>query len=383
VRQHVDSYWYGAGPRSTAEIALRWREIEHAVPGYRITLETPVPDVPEPPPFVYENPDAPHLRALRERYDLPGVIAGAANEYDAILKLAAWVGTRFDHGTDPTVGGDKACDPVGLIEAGRSGQRYWCEIAARLMVHAATSLGWPSRIVTASTDGYTWEHAVAEIWSTQLRKWVLVDTDFNVVYEVDGAPLSAVDVLRLGHELQRNGQLHIREFAPPKPHIPTGGDTIALYRYIHVDMRTDWCTRRLARGSPAGGDVATWWTGVASLHPLLTARAHRDFRSFAVPGDYLAATPVSASADPSNIRLRLSATAYQPFRSPIEFRVGNAPWMTLSTSTFVVALDEGVNHLELKFSDSYSAGITPSVAFDILVTRLASPRHAGHGNSPG
>lgn len=223
-------------------------------------------------PFVYENFDAPFLQALRERFQLEQMTRDTTSEYEAVLRLGGWVGQQFDHGLDPVVGGDKACDPIHLIEDGQAGKKYWCEIAARVMVHVAASVGLPARIITASRDGYTWEHAVAEVWSNDFNKWFVVDTDFNMVYEHEGRPLSAVELLQFGQKWSNDGTMTIRHIAPPKPSIPKG-DAIYVYRYVHVDMRNDWCTRSLRRGSPAGGDLATWWYSEAPFAGrLLTSK---------------------------------------------------------------------------------------------------------------
>ena len=224
---------------------------------------------PNTPVFVPERPDAPHLQALRKRYDLDAVIAQASSEYDAQLKLAAWVGTRFEHGTDEVPGGRQVCDPVAVFQAGQNGARFWCEIAAYSMIHAASAVGWPARMITASTDGHTWEHAVAELWSTQHKKWFVVDTDFNVVFEHHGVPLSAWELVHDAPQLKQSGQLTVRRFAKFKEGL-VPQDLLRLYAYAHADYRTDWCTRPLRQASPAGGDLNTRWTSRSGFEPKLT-----------------------------------------------------------------------------------------------------------------
>lgn len=229
------------------------------------------------PVFVPERPDAPHLQALRKRYDLDAVIAQATSEYDAQLKLAAWVGTRFEHGTDEVPGGRQVCDPVAVFQAGQNGARFWCEIAAYSMIHAASAVGWPARMITASTDGHTWEHAVAELWSTQHKKWFVVDTDFNVVFERQGVPLSAWELVHEAPQLKQSGQLTVRRFAKFKEGL-VPQDLLRLYAYAHVDYRTDWCTRPLRPASPAGGDLNTRWTSRSGHEPKLTPIAQASSR---------------------------------------------------------------------------------------------------------
>jgi hypothetical protein len=232
------------------------------------------------PVFVQERPDAPHLQALRKRYDLDAVIAQASSEYEAQLKLAAWVGTRFEHGTDEVPGGRQVCDPVAVFQAGQRGARFWCEIAAYSMIHAASAVGWPARIITASTTGHTREHAVAELWSTQHKKWFVVDTDFNVVFEHQGVPLSAWELVHEAPQLKQTGRLTVRRFSKFKEGL-VPQDLLRLYAYAHADFRTDWCTRPLRQASPAGGDLNTRWTSRNGHEPKLTpipqARSREEF----------------------------------------------------------------------------------------------------------
>ena len=192
-----------------------------------------------------------------------------------MLKVCRWVGTRFDHGADPVPGGTVPVDPALVLEGGAKGGKYWCEIAAKLTVEVASAIGWPARLVTASRDGYHWDHAVAELWSNQFNKWFVVDTDFNLLYEVDGVPLSAYELCHLGPEFKRKGRLKVRRLAPSKKSLGEQ-ELLPFYQYVHIDLRNDWFTRRLRRLSPAGGDISTWWTGRRELGRVLTGKKRVD-----------------------------------------------------------------------------------------------------------
>lgn len=323
------------------------RHVESIVQRYRHGDWAQSRNAEEAPNFVYESPDAPHLKALRETFGLDQLAARAPTEYEAMLAIGGWVGGQFDHGTDLVAGGDKACDPVALVKQGRQGAKYWCEIAARLMVHAAASLGWPARIVTASTDGRTWEHAVAELWSNDHAKWFAIDADFNIVYESDGRPLSALDLVRDGQRLRADGALQIRRIAKPKPSIPQT-DPLRLYQYIHVDMRTDWCTRSLRRGSPAAGDLATWWTARPGFRSLLTSRQRID-----QPGvfDWAVNRVHVDISRPRNAELTrtlvVALHVYSPYFEAFEFRVDHGPWRRASVGRFAIQ-SVGVRVLEAR-----------------------------------
>ncbi len=277
-------------------------------------------------PFVFESSDAPHLVALRERFDLEAVVAGPGGEYDAQLRLATWVGTRFEHGIDEVPGGRHVCDPVAVIEAGQKGSMFWCEIAARTMMHAATAVGWPARVITASRDAYTWEHALAELWSNQFDKWFVVDPDFNVIFEADGVPLSAWELVHQGPALQASNRLVIRRFAPFKKGLDPQ-DLVQFFAYVHVDERSDWCSRRLPVGSPAGGDLATLWTARPGRGPALTAIPTASSREqFDFPLNRVRANVTKLTGN----RYSVSLGTHSPVFHSFEQRVGNDPWQRIS-----------------------------------------------------
>lgn len=297
----------------------------------RITATYRVGDYPAPPHrFVYESSDSPVARALRETYALERVVESASTEYERMLALATWVSKQFDHGDDRLPGDSKVCDPIAVIESGRRGSKYWCEVAARLLAHAAISLGWPARVATGSTDGYTWEHAVAELWSSQFGKWIAIDADFNVVFEHEGVPLSAFELAHDAPRLKAEGRLHERLFTPSKPSLPLV-DLLPLYAYVHVDQRSDWCSRILRRGSPVGGDLATWWTARPGFRPLLTQRRrvdHKAYFDWPVYRTVVRDVHWSAASEPASSRLvTFSAAVYGPEVTGFQVRTDSSDWM--------------------------------------------------------
>lgn len=312
---------------------LDWVQKQTASYWHGLPQQIPANQLPSAGPFVYEDPNVPYLAALRQSYRLDDLVQSAPSEYEAILKLAGWIGEQFDHGTNPVVGGSKVCEPVKLIEAGRRGGKYWCEIAARLMVHAAASVGLPGRMVTASTDGYTWEHAVAEIWSNEFGKWFVVDPDFNIVYEHDGVPQSATELVQFGKARKEAGTLRVRRLAPSKPSIPPG-DALFVYRYVHVDMRNDWCTRSLRKGSPAGGDLATrWYAGKDISERLLTAKVRvPNAEGLASEVNNLISIPLDASGS------RVALLAFSPYFSHFELDRGSG-WINAGKEVVLTKTD--------------------------------------------
>ena len=335
-------YKVGAVDHYSINATQTWRELESKIPGFKVIDITPIRLPGRKVNFIYETADAEYLLRFREAYALDNLVQNAPSQYEAMIKLGAWIGTRWDHGIDPLVGSRHACDPTELVAAGERGAKYWCEIAARITVQAASPLGWPARVITVSRNGYNWDHGVAELWSDDFGKWFVMDTDFNIVYESNGVPLSAFELSREGYALQQTGNLNIRAITPPKPSLPVA-DLIPYYRYIHVDLRNDWCSRPLRRGSPAGGDMATWWTARPDMPPLLTAK-HRvdDADSFDWTLNTVAISAIGAHRlDDGYLYLEVVLSAESPVFSHFETSLNNAPWKPVQGDTDSWTLESG------------------------------------------
>ena len=376
------TYFRGDPHLTTVEPGAGWSAVRTVVPGTTIVASLDPAATVHDVPFVYEDPDEPYLRDLRERYDLTALVTAEDDEYSAMLAVGGWLGRQFDHGADRPAGEDKACDPVSIIERGRAGARFSCEITSLTMVHVASALGWAARLTTASLTGYTWDHGISELWSNQFRKWFVLDTDFNVVYEVDGVPQSAAELMTQGAALRRAGRLRLRRIAEPKASIPdpTAEATLGLYKYVHTDMRNDWCARPLQRGSPAGGDRATWWMAPSSFPRLLTARRRvTDAHQFDWPVDQVTIHATGAAPAPGGaVRLTLALTAYSPRFVAFEYRVDDTEWQTSPDGHVVTTTAPGPHVIEARVrSVAAFPGPTSTVHLTIATASPAPPPQAG------
>lgn len=371
IREATSKYWVGYTnnlPKSSFE---SWKRLEGTIPGFRLTSYR----IHEPAqylmPFVYESPNAKYLKIFKEKYRMDSLIRGSADEYSAMLILGGWLGTRWDHGVDAVPGGNMVCDPAAVVEAGEHGAKFWCEIAARIMVHAATALGWQARLVTASRDGYTWEHAVAELWSNQFNKWFVIDTDFNIVYENLGIPLSAFELSRSGERLRNEGKLTVRSIAQQKKSL-SSVDLIPFYNYVHIDMRNDWCSRLLRKGSPAGGDLATWWTARPSLDRLLTGKVRVDDPTvFNWSVNSVAIYVIGVRYLENQISLYIKLMGYSPVFSVFEISVDEQPWRQIDNNHVqAITVANGVHTIRARLVTSAGyQGPESQITFDVVTQK--------------
>jgi len=346
ARSLVRGYWLGEPRGSRAERSaldsLRLRAPGLECSGYMDGLERA-----EEIPFVFERPDTPALIRLREAFGLEKIASGPGGEYQAILRLGEWLGSRWDHGTDEVAGGlGGDLDAAETIRLGMQGKRYWCEVAARVAVQAFASLGWPARLATASRDGYVWEHGICEVWSGEHSKWIALDTDFNMVYESAGIPLSCYEICHDAPGLRDRGLLSVRRLGADKASLAMI-DLLPYYAYVHIDMRSDWVSRRLRRGSPAGGDAATWWTARPEFGSHFSPKKRVDARArfdWPVNIAWTRLERVEYGARGGSYEIGAALCAYAPYPARYEMSLNGGEWRTFDAS-ITLALPPGEHAL--------------------------------------
>lgn len=151
-------------------------------------------------PFVYQAPDD-MLKELRRRYALDKVVQAGRTEFDQMLLLLEWVHTRWKHGSSLTPPARNALD---ILRAAEQGGDFMCGWYSVTLMQCLLALGFVARTASIAKTATEWMahdergigHSITEVWSHQFRKWIMLDPDYNVHYERDGVPLSALDIHR-------------------------------------------------------------------------------------------------------------------------------------------------------------------------------------------
>ena len=155
----------------------------------------------------FEAPDTAELVALRREHALEDVVAGARGDFDAALRLCRWVKSKWDHDTYAEIPDWNARH---MLQQAAVGVGYYCVHYVVCFVQVCQAVGLAARIVNIhpAVPDRTWaqkqwsgptpydEHCVAEVWCSDLDKWVLVDPDFDLYYRSGEDILSALEVHR-------------------------------------------------------------------------------------------------------------------------------------------------------------------------------------------
>jgi len=231
--------------------------------------------------FIHESSDIPEMIELREKYQLKKIISNAKTEFEKFIKLRSLVQQCWKyHGYDQV---PEKNNSLKILEAAEKGRNFECWYYATVFVQCAVSLGFKARRLgigihpSVERPGST-GHIVAEIWSNEFQKWIVMDADINAHYEKDGVPLNALELHNLW-VTQRLGDIKYIQGKPvPKiisKYTPEEKATkfvfgaynvVDYYFRLQVEMRNNWFS---------SGEATKPFTGIAWIdkyHPSYSER---------------------------------------------------------------------------------------------------------------
>jgi hypothetical protein len=148
------------------------------------------------PPFrqTFDRARVPGLARLRSEFGLDAAVSPVRGTYERLIAITRWASAQWQH--SPNQMASKA-DPITILTEAKAGGRFICRDYAIVTASAAAAYGMPSRMVNllpADVETRSEAHAVAEVWVAPLGTWVIADGQFGIVPELDGVPLSAVEL---------------------------------------------------------------------------------------------------------------------------------------------------------------------------------------------
>jgi hypothetical protein len=149
-------------------------------------------------PYAFQRslPDDPYLTRLRTEYGLDSVVAGKKSDYEKVRAVSKWVRSRWEHnGSNEPL----KPDPISILQEASQGKRFRCVEYGVVLSAALNALGIPARVLALKTeDVETREsgagHVVTEAYLADLKKWIMVDGQWDVIPTLKGKPLNAVEL---------------------------------------------------------------------------------------------------------------------------------------------------------------------------------------------
>lgn len=343
-----------------------------------VSIEADIPAAVRPlHPFKPLAYDDSLLKELRTRFELEKAVAPGRSEWEKQCLLKHWIKEHITNGT-PTEPGDNA---VQVLENSARGSKYWCSFYALTYMQCAQALGWTARKVGVDRlndrNGLgSRHHGVAEVWSNQYRKWIVIDCQSDLHYEKAGIPLSAWEVRsewlkNKGADVQRVvGAPATREIKKPAIcwwDVKDEDDTAVYFWIYYADNACNWdedLPTRFIFPQDSANAGRTWYQGGSGKEQPHWGYQKKLFLTSSDPAAFnwtagLVEAKVTGAAPQA---IAISLDSYCPNLVGYEADLDSAGWKKLEAESLSWPLHAGVNSLKIR---TISAGSVPGAEFSV------------------
>ncbi len=202
--------------------------------------------------FEYEDLEHPYLDRIRGDPRLHHFYSQADLDVPDYVAMADFLRGQFPHSARNTAHHQK--NLLELLDYAERGEQYSCGTISKMLVQMVQAGGGHGRTVALD------DHTVAELWSQDHRKWVVIDADYNVHYSgLSGQPLNAYEV----HRTVRGGRLRQITAHPgssPNTLFSNEKAEALLRRYeqgLLISFYSRWISLDLPRWHPHRSPVVT------------------------------------------------------------------------------------------------------------------------------
>ncbi len=139
--------------------------------------------------------DEPDLIKLRNDFQLDTIVKYATSDFEKVLLIQSWVNSRWKHDGDNI---PKKSDAYYILKQAEKGERFRCVEYSLVASACLKSLGFKVRnigLMTKDVDvvKYGAGHAVSEVYISDLKKWIFIDPQYDIIVTKNGLPLNTVE----------------------------------------------------------------------------------------------------------------------------------------------------------------------------------------------
>ncbi|MEJ8756328.1 transglutaminase-like domain-containing protein [Pontibacter sp. H259] len=146
--------------------------------------------------ILYEqNVNNQFLNTLREKYNLDAIVKGAANDTEKAFRMVNWVHKQWNHNGSNT---PTKPDALTILAEVKDGKQFRCVEYGIVTTACLNAIGLPARVMglkmkDVETIHSGAGHVLLEVYLTDLKKWVLLDGQYDVMPVLNNVPLNAVE----------------------------------------------------------------------------------------------------------------------------------------------------------------------------------------------
>lgn len=142
-----------------------------------------------------QNNNNDYLNLLRSKYPIDSIIKDTKTDTEKTLKILHWVHNQWQHnGNNEPL----KSDAISILEEVKEGKNFRCVeygIVASACLNAiglkTRTLGLKTKDVETRQSGAG--HVLSEVFLNDLKKWVLIDGQWDAMPVLNGVPLNAVE----------------------------------------------------------------------------------------------------------------------------------------------------------------------------------------------
>ncbi|MHB0935751.1 MAG: transglutaminase domain-containing protein [Armatimonadota bacterium] len=288
--------------------------------------------------FAWQVP-SPKLAYLRKNWKVDEIVAPGQTDIDKFILLRNWARRQWPHNEGSCI---RPWDAVNILSA-PEGDHGMCGHFAIVFKQCALSLGYNARLLGLA------HHAVAEIWSKQYRKWIVIDVEcvqaegfdrYGTAIYTDkrtGIPLGALElhrawknndtenVVQQYYMTDEQGEYRLHERVYGKEEYNNYAIFFYPPRNNHLDQAQPW--EEAAGNDYLHSDGYYWWSD--GPYPDCAEWSHFTCRE----GDInftleQAAVTLTATGSPAKLTVAVD-TASPNFRE-FRYRVNGGTWKSLA-----------------------------------------------------
>ncbi|MBL7763229.1 MAG: transglutaminase domain-containing protein [Chitinophagaceae bacterium] len=147
----------------------------------------------------YKDSSYPMFKALREKYQLDTIFHGEQDEFKRILLLRHWIFKTVPITPNGVVLKSQDNSAESILDDALKGNMFHCAYFMIVNAEIMNACGYMARVINAdegenNLPGQIAHHGTDEVWSNTFHKWFFSDAMFDLHFEKNGIPLSALEI---------------------------------------------------------------------------------------------------------------------------------------------------------------------------------------------
>jgi hypothetical protein len=146
--------------------------------------------------FWYEqNRNNQYLNLLRSKYPIDSLIKNAGSDTERALAILHWVNRQWMHNGDNV---PKKHDAISILQEVKEGKNFRCVEYGIVTTACLNAIGLKARVLSLKTKDvettqYGAGHVLLEVYLNDLKKWVMLDGQWDIMAVLNGVPLNAME----------------------------------------------------------------------------------------------------------------------------------------------------------------------------------------------